>query len=203
MFSSKTMKTLVPALCLVSAPVFAGNNFDKAYQSFDTQTLKQDIKKLSSDEFGGREPSSKEEPLTTNMLIDGFKALGLEPGNNGSYTQAVPMVSITGTPTKNLTIGDISFEFPKNYVASSRKMSEVNELKDSEIVFVGYGINAPEFFDKGVFTAMFNTLKQQKYLDNDGNCDTKKTQQFARLLFTLLYPEVKLTIEESIHQLQS
>jgi len=145
MFSSKTMKTLVPALCLVSAPVFAGNNFDKAYQSFDTQTLKQDIKKLSSDEFGGREPSSKEEPLTTNMLIDGFKALGLEPGNNGSFTQAVPMVSITGTPTKNLTIGDISFEFPKNYVASSRKMSEVNELKDSELVFVGYGINAPEY----------------------------------------------------------
>lgn len=145
MFSSKTMKTLVPALCLVSAPVFAGNNFDKAYQSFDTQTLKQDIKKLSSDEFGGREPSSKEEPLTTNMLINGFKALGLEPGNNGSFTQAVPMVSITGTPTKNLTIGDISFEFPKNYVASSRKMSEVNELKDSELVFVGYGINAPEY----------------------------------------------------------
>ncbi|NMS01854.1 hypothetical protein HKB36_02250, partial [Vibrio parahaemolyticus] len=52
-------------------------------------------------------------------------------------------------------------------------------------------------------TAMFNTLKQQKYLDNDGNCDTKKTQQFAWLLFTLLYPEVKLTIEESIHQLRS
>jgi Zn-dependent M28 family amino/carboxypeptidase len=145
MFSSKTMKTLVPALCLVSAPVFAGNNFDKAYQSFDIETLKQDIKQLSSDEFGGREPSSKEEPLTTNMLIDGFKALGLEPGNNGSFTQAVPMVSITGTPTKNLTIGDISFEFPKNYVASSRKMSEVNELKDSELVFVGYGINAPEY----------------------------------------------------------
>lgn len=145
MFSSKTMKTLVPALCLVSAPVFAGNNFDKAYQSFDIQTLKQDIKELSSDEFGGREPSSKEEPLTTNMLINGFKALGLEPGNNGSFTQAVPMVSITGTPTKNLTIGDISFEFPKNYVASSRKMSEVNELKDSELVFVGYGINAPEY----------------------------------------------------------
>lgn len=145
MFSSKTMKTLVPALCLVSAPVFAGNNFDKAYQSFDIQTLKQDIKELSSDEFGGREPSSKEEPLTTNMLINGFKALGLEPGNNGSFTQAVPMVSITGTPTKNLTIGDISFEFPKNYVASSRKMSEENELKDSELVFVGYGINAPEY----------------------------------------------------------
>ncbi len=66
-----------------------------------------------------------------------------------------------------------------------------------------HGINAPEFFDKGVFSAMFNTLKQQAYLDKDGNCDTENTQQFAKLLFTLLYPEVKLTIEESIHQLQS
>ena len=66
-----------------------------------------------------------------------------------------------------------------------------------------HGINAPEFFDKGVFTAMFNTLKEQQYLDSDGNCDLEKTQQFAKLLFALLYPEVKLTIEESIHQLQA
>ncbi|NIY89109.1 glycerol-3-phosphate 1-O-acyltransferase PlsB, partial [Vibrio campbellii] len=66
-----------------------------------------------------------------------------------------------------------------------------------------HGINAPEFFDKGVFAAMFNTLKEQQYLDCDGNCDLEKTQQFAKLLFALLYPEVKLTIEESIHQLQA
>ncbi len=66
-----------------------------------------------------------------------------------------------------------------------------------------HGINAPEFFDKGVFAAMFNTLKEQQYLDSDGNCDLEKTQQFAKLLFALLYPEVKLTIEESIHQLQA
>ncbi|WP_039977068.1 glycerol-3-phosphate 1-O-acyltransferase PlsB [Vibrio jasicida] len=66
-----------------------------------------------------------------------------------------------------------------------------------------HGLNAPEFFDKGVFTAMFNTLKEQQYLDCDGNCDLEKTQQFAKLLFVLLYPEVKLTIEESIHQLHA
>ncbi|OBT31258.1 glycerol-3-phosphate 1-O-acyltransferase PlsB [Vibrio splendidus] len=62
------------------------------------------------------------------------------------------------------------------------------------------GINAPEFFDKGVFASMFATLKQQQYLDNDGNCDLKKTQQFAKLLYSMLYPEVRLTIQESIHQ---
>lgn len=62
------------------------------------------------------------------------------------------------------------------------------------------GINAPEFFDRGVFASMFATLKQQQYLDNDGNCDLEKTQQFAKLLYSILYPEVRLTIQESIHQ---
>ncbi|MEZ9259136.1 glycerol-3-phosphate 1-O-acyltransferase PlsB [Vibrio splendidus] len=62
------------------------------------------------------------------------------------------------------------------------------------------GINAPEFFDKGVFASMFATLKQHQYLDNDGNCDLEKTQQFAKLLYSMLYPEVRLTIQESIHQ---
>ncbi|MEZ9567040.1 glycerol-3-phosphate 1-O-acyltransferase PlsB [Vibrio artabrorum] len=64
------------------------------------------------------------------------------------------------------------------------------------------GINAPEFFDKGVFASMFATLKQQQYLDNDGNCDLEKTQLFAQLLYSLLYPEVRLTIQESIHQVE-
>ena len=65
-----------------------------------------------------------------------------------------------------------------------------------------HSINAPEFFDKGVFSAMFSTLKEEEYLDTEGNCATDKTQQLAKLLSVLLYPEVKLTIEESIHQLQ-
>ena len=63
-----------------------------------------------------------------------------------------------------------------------------------------HGINAPEFFDKGVFASMFATLKQQAYLDSDGNCDLEKTAVFAKLLYSMLYPEVRLTIEESIHQ---
>ncbi|UUM30738.1 glycerol-3-phosphate 1-O-acyltransferase PlsB [Vibrio japonicus] len=63
-----------------------------------------------------------------------------------------------------------------------------------------HGINAPEFFDKGVFSAMFTTLKQQGYLDKDGNCDTDKSATLANLLYSMLYPEVRLTIKESICQ---
>lgn len=63
-----------------------------------------------------------------------------------------------------------------------------------------HGINAPEFFDKGAFSAMFATLKQEAYLDGDGNCDSIKNNELAKLLYSMLYPEVRLTIKESIHQ---
>ncbi|EKO3469394.1 glycerol-3-phosphate 1-O-acyltransferase PlsB [Vibrio fluvialis] len=65
-----------------------------------------------------------------------------------------------------------------------------------------HGINAPEFFDKGVFSALFVTLKQQGYLDSDGNCHLEQTRHFSRMLYTMLYPEVRLTIQESICQVE-
>ncbi|MBY8258277.1 glycerol-3-phosphate 1-O-acyltransferase PlsB [Vibrio fluvialis] len=65
-----------------------------------------------------------------------------------------------------------------------------------------HGINAPEFFDKGVFSSLFVTLKQQGYLDSDGNCHLEQTKHFSRMLYTMLYPEVRLTIQESICQVE-
>lgn len=139
-------KLFIPSLLLVaSTAAIAGDGFNKAYQSFDTTQLKHDIKVLSSDAFEGREPSGVGEKMTTDFLIERFKALGLAPGNGDSYTQAVPMVSITSQPVKNLSIADIDFEYPKNFVATSRKTQQSIGLKDSELVFVGYGINAPEY----------------------------------------------------------
>lgn len=64
-----------------------------------------------------------------------------------------------------------------------------------------HGINAPEFFDKNVFSTLFNTLKQQAYLSQEGEYESKKTKALAQLLYSLLYPEVKLTIQESIYRL--
>ncbi|MCG3722287.1 glycerol-3-phosphate 1-O-acyltransferase PlsB [Vibrio cincinnatiensis] len=65
-----------------------------------------------------------------------------------------------------------------------------------------HGINAPEFFDKGVFTALFITLTQQGYLESDGHCHLEQTEQFAQALYAMLYPEVRLTIQESIYQVE-
>ncbi len=121
------------------------DNFNDAYMSFNIDKIKSHVKILSSDEFAGREPSTVGEQLTTHLLITEFKKLGLKPGNGDSYLQAVPMVSITSTPKTSLNIADIDFDFPKNFVASSRKTEKHLSLNNSELVFVGYGINAPEY----------------------------------------------------------
>jgi Zn-dependent M28 family amino/carboxypeptidase len=130
---------------LLSMSAYAHDNFTHAYQSFDINAIKADVKMLSSDKFAGREPATEGEILTTNMLISRFKKLGLAPGNGDSYLQAVPMNSIVSEPVSNLTIADMSFDFPKNYVASSRQTRENINLENSELVFVGYGITAPEY----------------------------------------------------------
>ncbi len=65
-----------------------------------------------------------------------------------------------------------------------------------------HGINAPEFFDKGVFSGLFITLTEQGYLHANGQCQLERTQCFADELYLLLYPEVRLTIQESLCQLE-
>lgn len=133
------------SVLLLSMSAYAHDNFIEAYQSFDINAIKADVKTLSSDKFAGREPSTEGETLTTNMLISQFKKLGLAPGNGDSYLQAVTLNSIVSEPVSGLKIADMSFDFPKNYVASSRQTRELNTLKNSELVFVGYGITAPEY----------------------------------------------------------
>jgi len=130
------------------------------------------------------------------ISLDGDK-LEINQSNNQ------PLVLLGRTITETLQRYSIAMNLLVAYPELGKSDLEQKSQDIAQRLGRLHGINAPEFFDKGVFTAMFNTLKQQKYLDNDGNCDTKKTQQFAWLLFTLLYPEVKLTIEESIHQLRS
>ncbi|MCW8878501.1 MAG: M28 family metallopeptidase [Kangiellaceae bacterium] len=130
---------------LTSFSSSAKDSFDKAYQSFDLPKLKQNIKTLSSDEFGGRAPSTPGGEMTTDLLVKQFKELGLKPGNNGSYLQSVPLMSIVTTPKTSLKIDDIDFKFLKNFTANSRKPQKEIELKNSDLIFVGYGINAPEF----------------------------------------------------------
>jgi Zn-dependent M28 family amino/carboxypeptidase len=107
------------------------------------------IKVLASDPFEGRAPGSSGEEKTVEYLIQQFQGLGLQPGNpDGSWTQKVPMV---GTTAEDVSVSyetggrKVSLAFPEECVIwSKRQLPEVT-VDASELVFVGYGVVAPEY----------------------------------------------------------
>jgi Zn-dependent M28 family amino/carboxypeptidase len=107
------------------------------------------LKKLSSDEFEGREPGTLGERLTTAYIKDQFERAGLKPGNNGSWFQSVPTVEITlqnTDVTLDVAVGGAkeSFAYKTDMVIGNLSAKPEVAIKDSELVFVGYGVNAPE-----------------------------------------------------------
>jgi len=119
-----------------------------AADSITAADLLNHIKILASDEFEGRAPGSKGEELSVKYISDQFKALGLKPSNpNGTYTQEVPLAGITTKPTASFAVGDKKMElkFPDDYVASSARLQSEIKAENTEIVFVGYGVVAPEY----------------------------------------------------------
>jgi hypothetical protein len=102
---------------------------------------------MSSDAFEGRAPTTAGEEKTTALLADRFKKAGLQPGNKGSWFQNVPLVESTATPTAlRITGGSapLSLQYRTDMVANTYQVQPRVALDNSDIVFVGYGINAPE-----------------------------------------------------------
>ena len=113
------------------------------------QTMKDVTKVLSLDSYEGRAPGSAGEEKTVAYLIDRFKKAGLEPGNNGSWTQDVPLVEITAKNVSALSIADksgkaMSFAYGSEFVVGSYREAPKTKIDQSEMVFVGHGIVAPE-----------------------------------------------------------
>lgn len=128
-----------------SSEMAHSDNFLAVYESINADDIKQHIQTLASDEFEGRSPTSKGEQLTLDYLRAELQASGLQPGNGDSYLQAVELVEIDATPNMTLNIGDNHFIYKKDMVVSSKREKSPVELVDSELVFVGYGVNAPEY----------------------------------------------------------
>ena len=116
-----------------------------SYDSINTAQLIEHVKVLSSDKFGGRAPSSEGERLTLEYLTEQFTAIGFKPGNGDSFLQEVPLVSIEASSDMTLSIGGKNYQHGTDMVMGSARISELEQLKNSELVFVGYGVNAPEY----------------------------------------------------------
>ncbi len=131
------LSTALLAVCACAARAAAPSPIDGAQ-------LVEQISTLASDEFEGRAPGTRGEALTLEYLQQQFKKLGLEPGNpDGTYLQAVPLVGISSHPT--LSYGGKQLKFGDDYIAWTARPEPNLDINDSELVFVGYGVQAPEF----------------------------------------------------------
>jgi len=130
--------TAAPQLAVASLP------------KIDQHKLLEHIRVLSSDEYEGRAPGTKGEELTVKYLQDQFKQLNLKPGNpDGTYLQKVPLVGITGTEAKPLTLAKggkkHAFKWSNDVVAWTKHVTDGAAVDNSEVIFAGYGVEAPEF----------------------------------------------------------
>ena len=120
-----------------------------ALESITAEDLAPRIAALASDEFGGRAPSSEGETRTLAYLREEFSRLGLEPGNDTSYFQEVPLIKSTVTPGPALVVRGndqtARFAYADDYVGGTLRVVDETRLDGSELVFVGYGIVAPEY----------------------------------------------------------
>jgi Zn-dependent M28 family amino/carboxypeptidase len=115
----------------------------------DTNGLLEHTKVLSSDEYEGRAPGSKGEELSVTYIADQFQKAGLKPGNtDGTYFQKVPLVGITPTPAPLVFKKGArtqTLKWKDDVVAWTKHVAPSASIEDSELVFVGYGVVAPEF----------------------------------------------------------
>ncbi len=119
-----------------------------AFAAITANDIMQHTKAMSADEYEGRGPGTKGEELTVKYLTEQYQRIGLKPGNpDGTYVQKVPLVGFTGAPSASFIAGNkqLNLTFPQDYVAVSRRFVPESKVENSDMVFVGYGVVAPEY----------------------------------------------------------
>lgn len=129
-------------LALIATPAVAEG------PALSLETLKEVTRTLSSDTFEGRAPTTPAEDKTIGYIAGRFAAAGLQPGNRGDWFQKVPLVEIAADPAMRLDISGgktpLSLAYKTDMVAASYRVVPMTDIRSSEMVFVGFGINAPE-----------------------------------------------------------
>ncbi|HEX6748356.1 MAG TPA: M28 family peptidase [Longimicrobium sp.] len=132
---------------LAAGPALAQAGVARAEQGVTAERLLQHVRVLASDRFGGRGPGTFGEDSTVAYLADQLRRMGLQPGNAGSFFQTVPLVGTISQVTASVAVRGQRQELrqPDDYVAWSMRPNAEVRVDDSELVFVGYGVVAPEF----------------------------------------------------------
>ena len=139
------MRTLVLAISALFFCTFA----TAQTRIDDEQLLREWIKTIASDEFGGRKPMTPYEDKTVQYLARQLETLGLEPAFNGSWYQPFEMIAVTAQPQGNKLSAKgkkrTELRYPDDVVVWTARATDKVELPKAEYVFVGFGIHAPEY----------------------------------------------------------
>lgn len=140
---------LLFCLAMISLTSDFGGSVFAAGPRVSERAIRAHIKFLSDDLLEGRAPGTRGGELAAKYIAAQFEAMGLEPaGVNGSYFQPVRLVGVKADPSTKLIVRgngrEASFNFGDEYVASTGAQTDRVALK-AELVFVGYGIEAPEY----------------------------------------------------------
>ena len=137
------MRRLALLLLAAAAPVCA-----QTTPQISVDTLMSVDRELSSDAYEGRAPTTPGEEKSVRYIIQRFEQAGLKPGNHGGWTQDVPMVEITAENVKPFAFtggkAPVTMAYRTEMVAATYRVTPAIDVKDSPVVFVGYGITAPE-----------------------------------------------------------
>ena len=176
--SSTANRAVAPAA--TEAPVT--DPITMAEEAISETAYRRHIETLASDAFGGRAPASPGEELTIEYLTTAFSELGLEPGNGESYIQNVPLawVNAVNQPALHISGGegeDMNLAYTEDQVIWTRKQVTDAAIENSEMVFVGYGIVAPER-DWNDYAGIDVTGKTVVMLVNDPGYVTQNPELF-------------------------
>src|SRR5438876_4510821 len=151
-YMTKGTRPLAAIVCFAAASLLADDEFalrlQPALEAITPDGLLAHIKVLASDEFEGRAPGTKGEELSVKYIADQFKKIGLKPGNpDGTYTQEVPLAGIKSEPRMSFAIGGqtMDLKYSDDFVASSARLQPEIKIDKADVVFVGYGVVAPEY----------------------------------------------------------
>ncbi|GAA4784402.1 M28 family metallopeptidase [Olivibacter ginsenosidimutans] len=151
------MRKTIYLLPLILSSLWSCNQGEKhntatdstAFDQITETSLATAIKTLAADSMEGRKPFTPGEEKTIRYLQQAFTSVGLDPGNGTNFFQEVPMVEIRSTPNSTLSFknnkGSLDFKLLDEFVLGSRRIQPTIDVNQSDVVFAGFGIVAPEF----------------------------------------------------------
>ena len=176
----RSLLTMVATIFLVACAAERAST--PGIDGLDEATFRRHLATLSGDDFAGRKPATPGEEKTVEYIRQQFAAVGLKPGNGSTYFQSVPLVEITADPKTTLTVSggsdSRSFNYRDDMVVWTKRVVADSALEQSELVFVGYGIVAPEY-DWNDYASANIKGKTAVILINDPGFVTQDPKLFA------------------------